>query len=510
MAGKPPTIPQSAIMKSLPPTAERKHGIELTNTLAAIAVHALDRQDAPAILSNNVTISYQTLWQDLCCTIAALGPVVPDPDSLAAVEWTSPYHHVLLLLALEHFGVPTASYRAQEITGDFQRLFEQADFIAAATISPHAKPKTILCDAFWWEQTLSNRSAEAALNSSKPAENHRIACSSGTTGLPKFMMRSRAQSEFRFAQSQSRLELRQDSRLVLPATFAFQANYLAFISCLRAGGLSIFSGDTPVFDVLRDLAATHLIAIPMEFLALKRINFGEELPPGLKALIIGGSLSPADRTTWKKVCPTGKLIEVYATNEAGAIAEMQPDKSGKVIPGIEVEIVDDDDQPLPYGQTGHIRVRGLPCASGYLFEDRSYPERFRDGWFYPGDLAILDDATHLRLLGRDDELLNVRGFKIPAVAIEEIVNGLPEIQDCCATTVLDPLDDGAIWLGVVFSANAEFSDIQHKLKSLLPVNTDIHIYTADEIPRGPSGKIQRHKIIARLRQHIQSTAQQQP
>ncbi len=493
-----------------PDTVNAPDQPSLTKTLTALAAHAQTRPNAAAILDDAVSISYQTLWQDLCRTISALGPIVPAPDTLVAVEWTSPYRHILLLLALEHFGVVTATYRPQEIAGDYQRLFAHSDLIAAATIRPHKETLTILCDDMWWERTLSEPADPAAIRDSKPAINHRIASSSGTTGAPKFMMRTCAQSEFRFGQNQMRLGLTPSSRLVLPASFAFQANYLSFISCMRAGGYCIFAGEVPLFRSLKEQSATHSIVIPMEFIALKAPEYRKKLPPGLKIIIVGGSLSPADRTAWHEACPTGTLIELYGTNESGTIAEMQPDKRGKIIPELEVQVVDDKDAPLPFGHAGAIRLRGAPCTVQYLFEDHPRPDRFRGGWFYPGDLAILEDAQHLRLLGRDDELLNVRGYKIPATAIEDVVKGFPEVVDCCATTLQDPLDDGAIWLGVKFLPNFEFSDIQQKLKTHLTFKADIHLYSVDAIPRGPSGKIQRHQIAARLRQHIHSSAQRKP
>jgi acyl-coenzyme A synthetase/AMP-(fatty) acid ligase len=482
-------------------------GETLNATLAAIKAHAQMRPNAPAILTEGRSVSYKSLWLDICRTISALAPIVPPPESLAAVEWKSPYWHVLLLLALEHYGIATATYRPQEIAGDYQRLFAHSDLVLAETVTPSPAARTILCDARWWESALSGTIDPADIQNSTTAQSHRIACSSGTTGSPKFMMRRHAQSELRFANNQKRLALTKNSRLILPASFAFQANYLSFISCMRIGALCIFVGDKPLFKTLQDQSATHMIAIPMEFTALKSIKDGAVLPSGLRVMIIGGSLSPSDRSAWQKACPTGTLIELYGTNETGTIALMSPDKRGKIDPNIEVQIVDDTDTPRPYGEVGHVRVRGPACATDYLFEAQPNPTRFRDGWFYPGDLAILEDANHLKLLGRDDDLLNISGFKMHATIIEDIAKSLPEIIDCCASTVLDPLDSGAVWLGVVFAPDCDFSVIQQKLKPLIPISTNMRVYAMDAIPRGPTGKILRHKITDHLRQHIHMLAQ---
>jgi len=316
------------------------------------------------------------------------------------------------------------------------------------------------------------------------------------------MMRSRAQSEFRFNQSQQRLDFRQNSRLVLPASFAFQANYILAIACIRAGGVTVFSGEERLDAVLRQVKATHTVVVPMELGNLRVSILRHGLPEGLKGLVVGGRITEEDRYAWHQACPTGSLIEVYGTNETGTIAVMTSDGLGKIIGGLDVQVVDDDDMPVSPGQAGHIRVRGAPCATGYLFQEDAAINRFRDGWFYPGDLGMREGTDGLRLLGRNDDLLNIRGIKILATEVEASLCALPGIEDCCVISIPDASDDGVIWVGLHYAEGADFQGLETQIKAKLMRGGVFRIFSLNPIPRSPSGKIRRQQIIDLLRRHI--------
>ena len=60
---------------------------------------------------------------------------------------------------------------------------------------------------------------------------------------------------------------------------------------------------------------------------------------------------------------------------------------GRPVFGVDVEVVDGFDRILPPGETGLLRYRGPGCATAYHRDPEASSEAFRDGWFYPGDLA---------------------------------------------------------------------------------------------------------------------------
>ena len=81
---------------------------------------------------------------------------------------------------------------------------------------------------------------------------------------------------------------------------------------------------------------------------------------------------------------------------------------GRPVFGVEVQCVSDTHEPLPPGAVGQLRYRGPGVASGYFGEAGGGESPFRDGWFYPGDLASLDEGGHVEARGIVDPPGDVR------------------------------------------------------------------------------------------------------
>ena len=95
-----------------------------------------------------------------------------------------------------------------------------------------------------------------------------------------------------------------------------------------------------------------------------------------------------------------------------AIERDADEVAGRPLPGVELEVVDAEDRPQPPGCGGAIRLRAPGMAEGYLDNPQQTAQRFRDGWFYPGDIARWEPDGVLRLLGRADDVVNLGGFKL--------------------------------------------------------------------------------------------------
>lgn len=84
----------------------------------------------------------------------------------------------------------------------------------------------------------------------------------------------------------------------------------------------------------------------------------------------------------------------------------------------DLEIVDDAGQPVAPGVLGVVRVRNGYCVRGYIDRPEATERAFRDGWFYPGDLASWGDNGTLQIKGRVDEVINLSGRKIDPLTVE--------------------------------------------------------------------------------------------
>ncbi len=92
--------------------------------------------------------------------------------------------------------------------------------------------------------------------------------------------------------------------------------------------------------------------------------------------------------------------------------------SHQIHPSIEVQVVDDADQPLPPGEVGVIRVRAADGVNGYLDDEQGSRQIFRHGYFYPGDLGEFAVNGRLVLHGRASSVIVVRGNKLLAEPVE--------------------------------------------------------------------------------------------
>jgi len=116
------------------------------------------------------------------------------------------------------------------------------------------------------------------------------------------------------------------------------------------------------------------------------------------------------------------LTEAAPVISANCLKAHKLGSSGRVAPGMEVRICDDQGRTLPAGETGEIVVRGENVMAGYWKNDKATRETVRDGWLYTGDLGYFDADGFLYVLGRMKSLLIAGdGEKYSPEMIEEAV-----------------------------------------------------------------------------------------
>ena len=137
----------------------------------------------------------------------------------------------------------------------------------------------------------------------------------------------------------------------------------------------------------------------------------------LRLLTIGLAVSEAVRTRVLHA-HTSHFYETYGANECSTISTMNEEGLGVLLPGVDVETVNDGDEPVVV-EPGWIRVRSSGCVSGYINNPEATQKIFKNGWFYPGDVGVLKDHRMLKLIGRADDLLNIRRIKYAPQEIED-------------------------------------------------------------------------------------------
>lgn len=193
----------------------------------------------------------------------------------------------------------------------------------------------------------------------------------------------------------------------------------------------------------------------------------------------------------------------YATTETGAISMCLPSEHdadatcGMSLPGTEVEIVDGDGRQLPPGAIGEIRVKTRGMATGYLDNPEQTRDRFREGWFYPGDIGYLRSDGRVVVQGRKDDMINLNGINIFPADIERVLEQHPAVQ-AAAALPLKSVVHGQIPVAaveLVAGAHATAAELGEFARDRLALRAPRRILVMDALPRNNQGKILRRDIM---------------
>ena len=200
------------------------------------------------------------------------------------------------------------------------------------------------------------------------------------------------------------------------------------------------------------------------------------------------------------------LVEAYGMTEAAhqMASNLLPPGVRKpgavgVSAGAQIRIVDDDWVPQPTDEVGEVAVRGEGVIDGYLRNPEANETSFQAGWFRTGDSGTLDADGFLRLRGRIKELINRGGEKISPHEVEAVLLSHPAVVQAVVFGTPDPKYGEAVAAAVVLRDAADGRALQeHCANYLAEFKVPARIAILDDIPKGPTGKIQRRLLPALL------------
>ncbi|MEP6801877.1 MAG: AMP-binding protein [Acidobacteriota bacterium] len=202
------------------------------------------------------------------------------------------------------------------------------------------------------------------------------------------------------------------------------------------------------------------------------------------------------------------LIEAYGMTEAAHQMASNPlppriRKPGSVGPaaGPEVAILGEDGETLAAGVRGEVAIRGSNVTAGYVNNPEANGRAFTNGWFRTGDQGSLDADGYLTLTGRLKEIINRGGEKISPREIDEVLLDHPAIAQAVAFAMPDPLLGEDVGAAVVLreGGSATPGEIREFASSrLADFKVPRRVFLVAEIPKGPTGKVQRIGLAEKL------------
>ena len=207
------------------------------------------------------------------------------------------------------------------------------------------------------------------------------------------------------------------------------------------------------------------------------------------------------------------ILDVYGASETNKsfanLIEIGPQgqiiRSGKPLDSI-VEINNDEGELCSEGEKGIVRVRNGYLVEGYLKAEKSTHENFRDGWFYPGDIAFWGANGELVICGRTDEIISFGGVKIDANLIDLIIKSVPGVVD--AISIKSPKKGRLeVCAFVVYEDAVDTTQVNFKIRDAYESRTGFPcflgpIHQTTKIPYSSEGRPLRAAFELLLRERI--------
>ena len=178
---------------------------------------------------------------------------------------------------------------------------------------------------------------------------------------------------------------------------------------------------------------------------------------------------------------------------------------GKPAPIYKVSLMSADGKPVPVGETGEIVVdvsEGAPCGlfTGSYGDEEKTKEVWHDGYYHTGDAAWCDEDGYYWYVGRVDDVIKSSGYRIGPFEIESVIMELPYVLECGVSAAPDEVRGQIVKASIVLTKGTEpTEELKKEIQSYVKKRTAPYKYPRlvvfrDELPKTPSGKIQRNKL----------------
>jgi acyl-CoA synthetase (AMP-forming)/AMP-acid ligase II len=337
-----------------------------------------------------------------------------------------------------------------------------------------------------------------------------IMYTSGTTGAPKGVMSTHGQVVAIFDTWSEAVGLTEKDRYLIVNPFFHTFGYKSgWLTCLLTGATAL---PEAVFDsgkILRRIESdsiTMLPGAPTVFQSLlSHADLGRTDLSSLRCAVTGAASVPVQLVRdMKNVLGFDSVYTGYGLTECGVVSicrdgddfETIANTAGRPINGIDVKVVDDDNNPVNAGNTGYIKVRGFNVMRGYLDDPEATAETISDdGWLDTGDIGWQNEAGYLKITDRAKDMYISGGFNCYPAEIENLLLNHPAVSD---VAVIGKADERMGEVGhafVVRNAGVDADALTTwSRENMANYKVPREFSFIDELPRNASGKVMKFQL----------------
>ena len=330
-----------------------------------------------------------------------------------------------------------------------------------------------------------------------------IIYTSGTTGHPKGAMLSHKNLIRNAQQVIEALKFKeQDVFLtVIPLFHAFAAT-VCMNTCLYGGYASVLMENFVPAKTLEAMQAhkvTILPAVPTIFSAFLAGGAPKEAFSSVRMIVSGGAPLPASTLEALESRYGIPVLEGDGPTECSPVTSVNPlvgvRKVGSVgppLPGVEIEIWDDDNIPVHMDEIGEIVVRGDNVMLGYLNQPEATAEAMSGGWYHTGDLGKIDFDGYVFILDRKKDMIITSGLNVYPREIEQVLLEHPGVAEVAVIGLPDALRGESVAAVVVRREDVEISERElaaYCRERIATYKSPRKIIFRDTLPKGAKGQV---------------------
>ncbi|MCX5586274.1 amino acid adenylation domain-containing protein [Streptomyces erythrochromogenes] len=497
---------------------------------------AARRADHPALVQGDRSLSYAELAERSDAIRAHLTARGIGPGSTVAVRMDRSLAWPAALLGILKAGaayvpldVRHPRERVEYVLGDAQ--------VGLVLVSRHdgtpptgQVPVVAVEDAFETGVDLAPSAAHVA-----PSAPAYVLYTSGTTGRPKGVCVEHSQLVHSLRAVAECYGIVPEDRVLQFSALTFDVAAEELFATLISGATVVLRDAGPVPDIgelvtLADRADVSVLNLPGSYWH-QWVSELSEYPPSrcgsLRLVVVGSEAVDAGKlATWQAVAPAGvRWLNAYGPTETtitatvyeppapGTTSTDRPSGSvvpiGRPLPGVRAYVLDDSLRPLPPDVPGDLYIAGPGVARGYLGDPaRTEASFLPDPWGGPGErmFATKDRVRRsvgglLEFLGRSDDQVKLRGFRIELSEIEHVLRTHPRVTDAVVVLREDRPGDQRL-VGYVTSARGTNADTEELVAELRALTTaklpeymvPTNVLALDALPVNSNGKIDRRAL----------------
>jgi benzoate-CoA ligase len=194
-----------------------------------------------------------------------------------------------------------------------------------------------------------------------------------------------------------------------------------------------------------------------------------------------------------------EALHMFISNRPG---DIRPGSSGRIVPGYEARIVDDNQQPVAPGEIGNLWISGDSSCACYWNQHEKTKHTIAGDWLRTGDKYSQDREGYFWYAGRSDDMLKVGGQWVSPVEVENALIEHPDVQECGVVgredrdALIKPAAYVVLRAGIAASPDLAAELQQFVRGKLAEYKRPRWVEFIPELPKTPTGKIQRFKLRA--------------